>query len=236
MFLCSVLFVLPLPLVTQGAYAQNLAAAPDEPLARFESRYRAAHTLSATFLEDYAENGQVTRKEAGSAYFLRPGKMRWDYEAPEKNLFLVDGKYAWFYAPADRTASRMPAKSSQDWRTPLALLTTDMKLSRVCSEITLSRDENPVQPEDKVYRCVLRGPDAPPAKSNPASTQAYFEVAPDGTLARLIIREQAGIRIEFHFKNWQWDPPLDKSLFQFKLPMGVAIVNSVLPDSPEARQ
>jgi outer membrane lipoprotein carrier protein len=229
-----------------AVYSQSLPAS-DPSLTRFESRYRSARTLSASFLEEYADNGQTTRKEAGTAYFLRPGKMRWDYEAPEKNLFLVDGKYAWFFAPADRTASRMPAKSSEDWRTPLALLTTDLKLSRVCSELGPARDEKATQPENPVYRCVLRG-SAPkqekseprsvnPANSDPAASPqiAYFEVTPDGELARIVVREPAGIRIEFRFRNWQWDPPLDKSLFQFKPPMGVAIVNGVLPDWPQSR-
>jgi outer membrane lipoprotein carrier protein len=74
------------------ARGQDLNSSSDPRLRRFEARYRSAKSLAATFLEEYSENGQVTRKEAGNAFFLRPGKMRWDYEAPEKNLFLVDGK------------------------------------------------------------------------------------------------------------------------------------------------
>src|SRR5256885_10000771 len=46
-------------------------------------------------IERYTENGREVRSESGTAYFRRPGKMRWEYEAPEKNLFLVDGKTAW---------------------------------------------------------------------------------------------------------------------------------------------
>ena len=87
-----------------------------------EARYRAARTLRATFLERYSENGRPVRVEAGRAYFRKPGKMRWEYESPENNLFLVDGKTAWFYVPADHTVTRVPAKQSTDWRTPLALL------------------------------------------------------------------------------------------------------------------
>jgi len=53
-------------------------------VARLEARYRSAGTLQATFLERYTENGRVVRVEAGIAYFRRPGKMRWEYESPEK--------------------------------------------------------------------------------------------------------------------------------------------------------
>jgi hypothetical protein len=73
---------------------------------KFEARYRAEKTLQATFLERYTENGQMVRSEAGIAYFRRPGKMRWEYQAPERDLFLVDGKTAWFYVPSDYTVTR----------------------------------------------------------------------------------------------------------------------------------
>src|SRR3977135_232221 len=98
-----------------GAYGARPSVKQDiNPLvSRFESRYRAAHTLRATFLERYSENGRVVRVEAGTAYFRRAGKMRWEYESPEKNLFLVDGKSAWFYVPADHTVFRGPAKRSE---------------------------------------------------------------------------------------------------------------------------
>ncbi len=67
-------------------------------LRRFEERYRNSGSLEANFLERYSENGTQVRVEAGKAYFLRPGKMRWEYEKPERSLFLVDGKFVWFYA------------------------------------------------------------------------------------------------------------------------------------------
>src|ERR1700731_1774116 len=69
-----------------GLQAQTVPAKPLVGL--FEARYRSATTLQATFLERYTENGQTVRTEAGTAYFRRPGKMRWDYEAPERDLFL----------------------------------------------------------------------------------------------------------------------------------------------------
>src|SRR5271163_539507 len=126
-------------------------------VALLETRYRSATTTQATFLERYTESGRLMRVEAGQAYFRRPGKMRWEYASPEKNLFLVDGKTAWFYVPEDHTATRVPAKRSADWRTPLALLAGDMKVSRVCSHVTMTLVEKAVNPGDVVLACHLRG-------------------------------------------------------------------------------
>src|SRR6202166_2731459 len=128
-----------------------------ELASRMEARYRSAKTLQATFLERYAENGSLLRSEAGTAYFRRPGKMRWEYERPEKDLFLVDGKTAWFYVPADHTVTRAPAKQSTDWRTPLALLAGETKVSRVCARVALAPDQAPEKAGDAVFSCTLRG-------------------------------------------------------------------------------
>src|SRR6266576_3487094 len=122
-----------------------VTSAPDVKtiLNRLETRYRSARTLKVTCLERYIENGRSARIEAGIAYFRRPGKMRWEYESPEKNLFLVDGKSAWFYVPADHTVTRVPAKESTDWRTPLALLAGEMRVSRVCARVGFATSEKP---------------------------------------------------------------------------------------------
>ena len=229
-FYTVLLFLFPLP---GGNEASNLAA-------RMEARYRNATTLQATFLERYSENGAVLRTEAGTAYFRRPGKMRWEYERPEKDLFLVDGKTAWFYVPADHTVTRVPAKQSEDLRTPLALLAGRMKISRICSHVELAERENPVHDGDAVLRCVVRGGPKTADGANSADSPfgndvadaVFFEVNRDsGELARIIVRQSGGIQVEFRFENWRFDPPIPESMFHFEPPPGVAIVNGELLDA-----
>jgi outer membrane lipoprotein carrier protein len=228
--LCAiVLFFFPL---SQSGEVKELTA-------RMEVRYRSAKTLQATFLERYAENGSVVRSEAGIAYFRRPGKMRWEYERPEKDLFLVDGKTAWFYVPADHTVTRVPARQSGDLRTPLALLAGQMKVSRVCSHVEFADTEKPVAEGDVVLRCFVRGEKQGAARTDEAekalgageSDAVFFEIARDsGELARLIVRQAGGVQVEFRFENWRFDPTVPDSLFRFEPPPGVAIVNGELAD------
>jgi outer membrane lipoprotein carrier protein len=198
----------------------------------FEARYRSARTSDARFLEQYIENGRPTRTEAGTAYFLRPGKMRWDYESPEKHLFLVDGRSAWFYVPEDHTVTRVPVKQSTDLRTPLALLAGEMKVSRVCSRVDLEVAEKPQSDQDVTLRCSLRGADPSPAAQNDV---VFFEIVrATGDLIRLVVQQSGGVRIELRFENWRINPPLNAAMFRFDLPPGVAIVNGRLPagDTP----
>src|SRR5579862_1091369 len=195
--------VLAMIALVGGSSLLNAATQESEAVVKtFETRYRAAKTLQATFLERYTENGAVVRTEAGTAFFRRPGRMRWEYEAPEKDLFLVDGKTAWFYVPADRTATRVPAKQSADWRTPLALLAGEMKVSRVCAHVDQAPNERSLSENDVVLRCRVKGAprDDKDAKNPngeqdrltaPAGSQnevVLFEVdRRTGELARLIV-------------------------------------------------
>ena len=232
--MATVLFALVLHLLPATARTEA-----GELASRLEARYRGAKTLQATFLERYAENGSVVRTEAGTVYFRRPGKMRWEYERPEKDLFLVDGKTAWFYVPADHTVTRVPARQSGDLRTPLALLAGQMKISRVCSHIEFADAEKPLAEADAVLRCLVRGEKQDAAKANEsenalgasANDAVFFEVArASGELARLIVRQAGGIEVEFRFENWRFDPAIPDVMFRFDPPAGVAIVNGELAE------
>src|SRR5258708_36821523 len=72
-------------------------------VARLQTRYHSVRTLQATFLERYRENERGVDVDPGTAYFRLPCKMRWENQAPEKNVFLVYGNTPWLYFPAAHT-------------------------------------------------------------------------------------------------------------------------------------
>lgn len=214
---------------------QDLASAL---AARFESTYRHSNTLQATFIEKYLENGRVVRAEAGIAYFGKPGKMRWEYESPEHNLFVIDGKWSWFYVPADRTVTRIRAKDSTDWRTPLALLAGEVKISRICTQVRLDPTAQATQPGGAVLTCTLRGGESKAsdfggsrlrtARATVAEKVSFEINAQSGELLAINAIDPGGVQIEFRFANWRFNPTLQPSTFQFNTPKGVAIVDGEL--------
>jgi outer membrane lipoprotein carrier protein len=181
---------------------------------RVENHYQKLRTMQVTFLERYRQ-GKNVRVESGTAYFSRPGRMRWEYEAPEEKLFLVDGRNAWFYVPADRTATRAKVKESDNWHTPLALLAGRLRpgvLSRLCGTLE-------TQPVGAGYglRCV-------PKDKQASFREMLLEMDDDFRLARLLIREAGDVETEFRFADWKENVALAEVLFHFSAPKGVAIV------------
>ncbi len=193
-----------------------------------EERYHGAKTLEAVFLERYSEGRQGIRVESGKVYFSRPGRMRWEYESPESKLFLVDGRNVWFYVPSDRTASRAKVQESSDWRTPLALLTGKVRLSRLCGSLDLGDAESngdpaarSTTPENIILRCLPHTQDG----TQESFRAVYFEVDPSYRLVRVLIRERGDVETEFRFGDWKENIPLPESKFHFEPPPGVAIVD-----------
>ena len=230
-----------------AAFARPVASGPPsralpdsaKVIARLlEEHYHHAQTLRAVFLERYSEGPREARIESGTVYFRRPGRMRWEYDSPEKKLFVADGKTVWFYVPADHTVTRVPAKESSDWRTPLALLTGKADLSRLCSHIDLvSQRATPAG--HAILRCLPRGEKNGGSADGPSSsndstelpgtgnfTEVLLEVdSSSGELARAQIRQTGGIELEYRFGDWQQNLPLPDEMFRFRAPAGVAIVD-----------
>lgn len=156
--------------------------------------------------------------------------MRWEYDSPEKKLFLVDGKNTWFYVPYDHTVTKAPVKESSDWRTPLALLTGKADLSRLCSQIDIVTQQG-IPAGHAVLRCVPKRPKG--ASADQDYTEVLLELdTSSGELARIEIRQPGAIEMEYRFGNWKSDVPLAGDLFHFEVPRGVAIVDGAALSEP----
>ncbi len=218
----------PCILLALALWAMGPSADDAQAVVRsFEAHYAAARTLEAVFLERYSEGGETQRAESGRVYFSRPGRMRWDYESPEEKLFLTDGKFAWYYVPADHTASRAKMKESDDWRTPIAVLAGQVKLSKFCSSVTLvppaartAPGEHLTTAGDYLLRCLPRGGEA---KTD--ITEVLLELDASYRLVRVVMEQPGAVSTEFRFGDWRENIELPEATFHFAPPAGVAIVD-----------
>jgi outer membrane lipoprotein carrier protein len=203
-----------------------------------ESRYAHAQTLKAAFFERYSDGNGAAQSESGTVYFSHPGRMRWDYESPEKKLFLVDGANVWFYVPADRTASRAKMKESSDWRTPIALLAGKADLSRLCKNLEIvdptsaagartdaRQEARPSEAGNTVLRCTPRKSSSESGAAKDGLREVLLETDPQSHLVRVVIREAGNLETEFRFGNWEENIPIPEAQFHFQPPPGVAVVD-----------
>ena len=75
----------------------------DSVLDHIQKRYDSTKDYEADF-EQETEYRTVNRKifGKGKVYYSKPAKMLWSYEKPDGQFVLADGRYLYFYQPAEK--------------------------------------------------------------------------------------------------------------------------------------
>lgn len=184
---------------------------------RVDQHYNHLHTLKANFSESYQGLG-VERSESGTLYLLKPGRMRWDYNSPTGKVFLLDGKYAWFYTPGDPEVQRIPAKELDDLRSPLRFLLGHTQLAREMNHLTLSAAAG--------GEYTLTGQ---PKGQEARVARLSLTVTASGTITAIDIEETDGALTHFTFGNEQPDAAIPAQDFHFTPPPGVPVIDAQPP-------
>jgi outer membrane lipoprotein carrier protein len=79
-------------LIAQSAFALGI----DQFRAFLKATPQARGTFTQTVI---AKSGRKPQQSSGSFAFSRPGKFRWNYDKPYKQLLVSDGKKLWSYDP-----------------------------------------------------------------------------------------------------------------------------------------
>jgi len=102
-FIMSVSTLLTLIVVMGGTATPNAAATGEDSLAKvlagLQRHYRETKSFSAKFDEEIAPVGAPRRSRTGTVYFLKPGRMRWNFDEPSKELVVSDGTQVYNYDP-----------------------------------------------------------------------------------------------------------------------------------------
>lgn len=202
------------PLSGQAAQAQ----ASGDALARaVQAHYQQVRDFTASFEQAYV-GGALKRRsvERGTVTIRKPGRMRWDYEAPEKKLFIADGTRMYFYVPADKQVrvSAMP----EDGRVPTPILF-------LAGRGDLLRDfrvEEVAAPAGNAGSRALR---LRPVRPEPEYDTLTL-VVDGGTYAmrQLVVVDGQGGTSTFSFTNLRENVGVAESRFAFTIPKGVDVV------------
>jgi outer membrane lipoprotein carrier protein len=184
---------------------------------RVDQHYNKLHSLKAGFTETYAGLG-MHRQESGTLLLLKPGRMRWDYASPPGKVFLIDGKFAWFYAPGDAQVQRMQAKQLDDLQSPLRFLLGHTQLEKELTAITLK----PAANDTFTLTGQARGQEKRIARVTLTVTSA-------GAITAIEIEEVDGAITSFTFTGEVPNAPAPPAAFHFTAPAGVPIIDAMPP-------
>jgi outer membrane lipoprotein carrier protein len=202
--------------------AISLAQAPGRPSADEAARgvqrhYDQVKDFTADFTHTY--QGGVLKKtisERGTVQIKKPGRMRWEYTAPERKTFVSDGRKIYSYIPADRQVVVADMPKEDEATTAVLFLAGKGDLTR---DFSVSYSDGGsgglwllrLDPRRKQrdYDWLILGVD-------PGTMQ----------IRRLVAADQQGGTSTFDFSNYRENTGLTDKIFAFTIPRGVDVITS----------
>lgn len=204
-----------LPLSQAGAKAKDF----NDLIDGVERSFAKMEDFSADFVQIEQNPLNRNNQTSGHVYLMRPRKMLWEYKKPEDEIFVSNGKTVYFYVPADHQVNKDAVKETFDDRIPLMFLLGRSNLRSEFSQFELL-NTTPFLEGTKVVRMY------PKRKTD--YKDVVMEVDPASyQIRRLIMTHTDGSRSEFVFSNIRTNTGLKASLFDFKVPPGVNVVQGI---------
>ncbi len=206
------------PVLAQVSKAAS--PSPTEIAHRVDNHYNHLQSLKSSFTETYSGLG-MNRTETGIMLLRKPGKMRWDYTSdarPTGKLFVLDGKYAWFYAPGDSQVQRLPASKLDDLRSPLRFLLGHTKIESELDGLKVA--------DAPTGSFVITGI---PKGQQKRIAKLTLSVSASGAIQQIVIQELDGARTQFDFSDEVANPAIPESQFHFTPPAGIPVVDALSP-------
>ena len=176
----------------------------------------ATRTAHARFEQQvFARDGKVIERASGNFTFARPGKFRWTYEKPHKQVLVADGSKLWIHDPDlnQVTVKRIDQAISS---TPAALLAGRDDITKL---FTL-RDAGAADGLNWV-------------EASPKSQDTGFERVRLGlqgkTLAAMELHDQLGGRTMLRFTELKANAPVASDAFTFTPPKGADVMEDQPP-------
>lgn len=185
--------------------------------ARVDKHYNELRSLKAGFQESYQGLG-INRTESGTLLLEKPGKMKWDYSSPAGKVFVLDGKFAWFYSAGDPQVQRVAARELDDLRSPLRFLLGHTELEKEFSGLQVSGVS--------AGMFTLTGQ---PKGEEKRVARISFNVNAEGVISGIEVEETDGALTRFTFTNQELNVALPAGTFKFTPPVGVPIVEAPPP-------
>jgi len=222
---CSFARLLTLALVcaavtgaAQTAPTATPVVSPAELARRVQARYDTIRDFEGAFTQTY-EGGVLRTKttERGTVVIKRPGRMRWNYTAPERKEFVSDGTTIYAYFPADRQVMVSPAPTGAD-TTPALFLTGQANLVR---DFDASAMDVPGAAQGLVgLQLVAKRPDP---------DFEWLAIAVDPTsfqIRHLVALDRQGGRSTFTFANLKENQRPPDTLFTWRISKGADVITN----------
>jgi outer membrane lipoprotein carrier protein len=196
------------------ALASESGLTLEQILDRMEKHYT-GNSFRAEFVQESTVKAmEITDFATGKIFVRYPGKMRWEYAKPEKQVIITDGLKLWIYRPADNQVMTGSAPAFFSDGKGASFL-SDIRLIR--KKFTISLAESM---DNFFYELNLK-----PREKTLDVTDIRLSVTKSTfTVIRVITYNSYGDENRIEFLNHEFKADLKDELFSFETPEGADVL------------
>ena len=187
----------------------------DEVLKKVEKHYSVSG-FTANFSQTSSIKAmEITDSASGRAFFKRSGKMRWEYETPDRQIIITDGKTLWVFRPEDNQVMIGKAPSFFEGGKGFSFL-SDMKVIRQKFDMVLEKET-----EEGFFVLKLL-----PIEKTLDIVEIHLWISRNTfDVVKILTYNSYGDETRIVFNNIQLKEKLDDSLFTFEVSEGMEVLN-----------
>jgi len=185
-------------------------------VAGFQAWLDGTQTLELRFRQSLVSGALgATAIESGRMYLERPGKIRWDYLAPERKVALLIGNRTELYLEDDRQLTRGRLTAEQSLLPQLLSGSDRIATSFVATSVAVPASSGP-----RRYRLKL----VPRGEGTALSEVTLVLLAPDFAIESAEVLDEMGNRTTYAFTGAKRNGRLPDGIFAFEPPPGTEVV------------
>jgi outer membrane lipoprotein-sorting protein len=184
---------------TEDMAAITLDAQRKGIIEKVSGYFNAIHTLQGSFLQTGTDN----RRMKGMFYLSRPGRFRFDYARPSREIVVSDGQYLAVKDLDLKTEDRVDLD-----QTPFRLV--------LSADVNLVRDAKIMEVEESKDRIIVRLHDKNPDVAGQLTL--YLATKPDPGLKEFVTRDALGVDTRVEVSDLAKGVQLDAKLFKITQP------------------
>lgn len=193
---------------------------PERLVQSIQARYQSIAGFAGRFhqISQRAGSELPPREASGTVSFLRPGKMRWNYESPEEQLLVTDGITLWLYDPLLENVTIQE----------LAKITEGTALSFLLGFGDLQTDFK-YRPQTRKHLQDVSGLLVEMEPRHPVANLAYIQLEVDPEtydLLRILLADNQNNHRIITFQSMRYNVPLDAEQFQFEVTPGMEVIEA----------
>jgi outer membrane lipoprotein carrier protein len=200
------------PVTPAAASASENSAELKSILAKLQRHYQETDSFSATFKQTVTRVGAPPKERTGKVYFEKPGRVRFDFNDPQPETIVSDGKLLYDYDPGLNQVMETPLKTAIKTQAAAGFLLGVGSVQRDFKAKPVATPAN-----DGLIHLLM----------TPKQGGEDIVLALDPhtmNIVRLRLADALGNITEFQFSEIDTNVPVESSRFDFRAPDGADVI------------